>query len=121
MDNQQLLENFSTFLHSHDLIIPKAFIYSFLEEFNETKKDKSKKTNKTKTNKNETYKLLDNSSDLISSLIALANNEGFDITEKPCVDKILECPNAPIKQKRKYVKKPKVNKIASEIDNELLL
>jgi hypothetical protein len=119
MDNQQLLENFSTFLHSHDLIIPKAFIYSFLEENNETKKYKSKKTNKTKTNKNETYKLLDDGSDLISSLIALANNEQFDIAENPFADRIIECPNAPIKQKRKYVKKAKVNNIANEMNNEI--
>jgi len=119
MDNQQLLENFSTFLHSQHLIIPKSCIYSFLEEYNETKKDKSKRTNKSKSNKNETYKLLDDSSDLISSLIALANNENFDIAENPFADKIIECPNAPIKQKRKYVKKPKVNNTANEINNEI--
>ncbi len=96
-------------------------------------KQKNKKAPSTKNNKsNDNNTKLNEHSDLIATLVALANSsDSVDINAKPNTTLPVEnisspianvkqaSTNAPEKAKRKYTRKPKVTAISSEITNSV--
>jgi len=122
-----ILQNFDSNFATHSLLLKNL---SRKVENQKKKKAPSTKNNKLNDNTN-----LNEHSDLIATLVALANSsDAIDINAKPTalpVEKISSptanvtqaSTNAPEKAKRKYTRKPKIDAIAisEELANELVI
>lgn len=110
---RNLLQDFFNLILSQYPNLPKNLLNDFVNTYKETKgkKEKTPKTNKKNiisTNNANT----DN--DIISELVNLAN--GTDYGTPTATPVTTEAPGAPVKEKRKYNRKPKVQPVNETLE-----